>query len=104
MSWETRANGKRYYTRSRRVNGRIVREYVGGGSIGELSEQMDAIEREERQQRAETIREAKAERDRFDELLTEFETVTDNIGRGLLIAAGYHQHNRSEWRKRNEQA
>lgn len=104
MSWETRAKGNRYYTRSHRVNGRIVREYVGGGAIGELSKQMDVMEREERRQRAEDIREAKAERDRFDDLLTEFETVADNIGRGLLIAAGYHQHNRSEWRKRNEQA
>lgn len=104
MSWETRPNGSRYYTRSRRVNGRIVREYVGGGAIGELSEQMDAIEREERQQRAEAIRDAKAERDSFDELLRQFEEITENIGRGLLIAAGYHQHNRSEWRKRNEQA
>jgi len=103
MSWETRANGNRYYTRSRRVNGRIVREYVGGGAIGELSEQLDAMEREQRQERAEAIREAKARMDSFDELLTEFETVADNIGRGLLIAAGYHQHNRSEWRKRNEQ-
>jgi hypothetical protein len=104
MSWETRANGNRYYTRSRRVNGRIEREYVGGGEIGELSEQMDAMKREERQQRAEAIREAKSQMDGFDELLTQLETVADSIGRGLLIAAGYHQHNRSEWRKRNEHA
>jgi len=102
MSWETRANGKRYYTRSRRVNGRIQREYVGGGTIGELSEQLDVAEREERQLRAEAIRDAKSQMDSFDELLTQFETLTENIGRGLLIAAGYHQHNRSEWRKRSE--
>lgn len=102
MSWETRSNGKRYYTRSRRVNGRIQREYVGGGTIGELSEQLDAIEREERQSRAEAIRAAKLQMESFDELLTKFETLADNIGRGLLIAAGYHQHNRSEWRKRSE--
>ncbi|MCA9128602.1 MAG: hypothetical protein KDB22_16055 [Planctomycetales bacterium] len=84
--------------------GRIVREYVGGGAIGELSEQMDAMEREERQQRAEAMREAKSQMESYDELLAQFETVADNIGRGLLIVAGYHQHNRSEWRKRSEQA
>ena len=102
MSWENRPNGRKYYTRSRRVNGRIQREYVGAGSLGELAEQFDIEEREERQLRAEAIREAKLARDSFDELLTQFEDIAETIGRGLMIAAGYHQHNRSEWRKRNE--
>ena len=39
----------------------------------------------------------------MDESLSYFEELADIIGRGLLIVAGYHQHNRSEWRKRNEQ-
>jgi transcriptional regulator of NAD metabolism len=86
------------------VNGRIQREYVGGGTIGELAEQLDVIDREERQQRAKEIRESKSEIDVFKERLTQFETLAEIIGRGLLIAAGYHQHKRSEWRKRNEQA
>ena len=101
MSWEKRANGNRYYTRSRRVGGRIQREYIGGGATGEFVARLDNIDRELRLLDAESIRQARRETERMDELLAGFEELADNIGRGLLIVAGYHQHNRGEWRKRN---
>ena len=104
MSWETRANGNRYYTRSRREGGRIRREYVGGGTVGELAAKLDEIDSESRLLEAESIREARRLAALMDEALAEFEELADNIGRGLLIVAGYHQHNRNEWRKRNVQA
>jgi hypothetical protein len=103
MSWETRPNGNRYYTRSRRECGKIQREYVGGGAVGELAAKLDEIDRESRLLEAESIREARRLAEQMDESLAEFEELADYIGRGLLILAGYHQHNRSEWRKRNEQ-
>lgn len=101
MSWEFRPNGKRYYTRSRRLNGRVQREYVGGGALGELAELLDIEEREEQRSRAEAIRDAKLRLDRLDARLMQFEMLADQVGRGLLLAAGYHQHHRHEWRKRN---
>ncbi len=103
MSWEMRENGNRYYTRSHREQGRIRREYVGGGTLGELAARLDEIDRELRLQESESIRHTKRNAERLDEALGEFEQLADNIGRGLLIVAGCHQHNRSEWRKRNEQ-
>ena len=42
--WEKRERGGLYYTRSRKVNGRVVREYVGSGASGELAALMDAQE------------------------------------------------------------
>jgi hypothetical protein len=42
--WEKRERGGLYYTRSRKVNDRVVREYVGGGALGELAALMDAQE------------------------------------------------------------
>jgi len=35
MAWERRQRGGRYYTRTRRINGTRVREYVGTGPLAE---------------------------------------------------------------------
>jgi hypothetical protein len=45
MGWER----GRYYTRSRREGGRVVREYVGAGPAAALISQFDAIERVRRE-------------------------------------------------------
>ena len=44
MSWEYRGKQGPYYTRTRSINGRIVREYIGAGLSGRLA----AAEDEER--------------------------------------------------------
>jgi hypothetical protein len=48
MGWDK----GRYYTRSRKDNGRVVREYVGAGQLAALAAQMDALEREKREAEA----------------------------------------------------
>lgn len=96
MGWD---KGGRYYTRSKRVNGRVVREYVGGGAAGELIAEFDALERDKRE--AERAR-AKIERDRvaaLDAPLAELDELADLVARAALAAAGYVQHKRGEWRK-----
>jgi hypothetical protein len=94
----------RYYTRSKKVNGRVVREYVGGGRVAELVAQMDAIKRQQREaERAARLAE-RAELDALDAPLDELNDLAELLARAALAAAGFHQHKRGEWRRRREQA
>jgi hypothetical protein len=100
--WERRERGGLYYTRSRREDGRVVREYVGGGYSGERAAQIDAEKRQRYQQERAARKE---ERERLDELMAPVEELceaAEAIVRAVLLASGYRQHNRGEWRKRRE--
>jgi hypothetical protein len=99
MGWENRLRGGRYYTRSRKVGGRVVREYVGTGLIAELSAQMDAEEREERVQARAAVR-AERDRDRAQEkALTDYCRTVGEVLAEALLAAGYHKH-KGQWRRK----
>ncbi len=100
MSWEVRG-GKKYYTRSRRIRGRVVREYIGGGIVGELAAEADAAAREKRQQELKRDRELERQSQEFDRGIEGFDSAADNLARAILIVAGNHQHNRGEWRRHN---
>lgn len=94
MAWETRGNG-RYYYRKRWMNGTCQSEYIGAGLIAELMAERDRIERElAAQQKAliDAINEP-------DELLQLAGDWLDVLTKGVLLAAGYHQHKR-QWRQR----
>ena len=104
MGWETRKRGGRYYTRSRRVGGRVVREYVGGGVIGELAADVDALERAERTAHDEEFRQQQSENRELDEMIDGFSSGIDVIVATTLESAGYHRHKRGEWRRRRKGA
>jgi hypothetical protein len=93
-----------YYYRVRRENGRVVREYVGRGRVAELMAKLDALDREkkreERRLDAAALRNKKAELAALDADLEALIETTDLLARAALVAAGYHQHKRGEWRKR----
>ena len=87
MAWETRPNGGRYYTRSRRENGRVVREYVGCGQKGELAAAIDAAHRAERGAERTMIR---SEQDRMRAIDAELASLSINE---LLCLTRSHSHN-----------
>ena len=100
MGWESRARGGRYYTRSRKVNGRVVREYVGTGPVAELMAEMDALERTRRISEREVLR---AERDKTVSVEASVGALCEAVDlmvRTALLLAGYRQHRRGEWRRR----
>jgi hypothetical protein len=98
MGWERDS----YYTRSRKVNGRVVREYVGAGRLAELAAQLDALDRDQRESDADARRAARAELDALAASLSELNRRCDLLTRAALVAAGFRQHKRGEWRKRRD--
>ncbi|MBM3983698.1 MAG: hypothetical protein FJ304_26195 [Planctomycetes bacterium] len=97
MGWD---KGGRYYTRSRRENGRVVREYVGGGAPGALVARLDADERARREAERDAVRAESEAAAALDTALAELDELADLLTRAALAAAGYTQHRRGEWRKR----
>jgi hypothetical protein len=98
MGWDK----GRYYTRSRKVNGRVVREYYGAGEAAELIAELNALEREERDLRRLDQRALRDELDALDGSLGELHTQAELLARVALAVAGFHQHHRGEWRKRRD--
>ena len=103
MSWETRGVYGPYYTRSRRVDGRVVREYVGRGPLAEIIAQADEAEREARRLERGREREQLEQDRELDQLFSAYSAGVDELLRGVLEAAGYYRHKRGEWRRRREQ-
>lgn len=99
MSWECPRGKGRYYTRSRRVGGRIVREYFGTGPAAERAAAQDA---ERRAERLALAAEKRIQEDRSREaaaLLDAYCQLTDQLLAAALTEAGYHQHDRGAWRR-----
>ena len=87
-------------SRSRKVGGRVVREYVGTGPIAELMAEMDAVERAKSKAEREAMW---AERERSASIEASVGALceaADLMVRTALVLSGYHQHKCGEWRKR----
>ena len=97
MSWEQGPRGRKYYTRTRRLGGRCVREYLGGGLEAQAAAAADALRRAERQAQAAPRR---RERDRLravDGLVLELFEAASLVASAALVASGHHRHG-GEWR------
>jgi hypothetical protein len=99
MGWDE----GRYYTRSKKVNGRVVGEYFGAGRVAELAAQMDAIERDERQAERAALQAELAKLEALDAPRNDLDQVADLLARAALTVAGFRQHKRGGWRKKRVQ-
>jgi hypothetical protein len=95
MCWER----GRYYTRTRKVDGGAIREYLGRGPEAHLAAALDAARRQERKARRLALQ-AEAERRRAVDLpLRAFGRLSDLLAGAALVLAGFHRHDRGPWRK-----
>jgi hypothetical protein len=102
MGWEKRERGGLYYTRSKKVGGRVIREYVGGGILGHIAALQDAQERQWREAEAASW---KQEYERLEALVAPVEDLceaTEILYRAALLSAGFRRHQRGEWRRKRE--
>jgi hypothetical protein len=95
MGWE-----RGYYYRVRKVGGRVLREYVGAGRVGELAAELDAAQRERRRLDTLALRDKIAELDAIETAVKALNGRADLLARAALLTAGFRRHKRGEWRKR----
>lgn len=99
MSWEGRRKGK-YYYRARRINGRVVKEYIGSGAEAEEAAKRDEEAREAARKRDEAFLEFKKENDKLEVMFQVVEICIKVLMEQTMTAAGYHRVNRGPWRKK----
>jgi len=100
MAWETRNGRGRYYTRSRRVNGRVARQYIGAGIAGELAACEDAQRLAEREKQRSAWMSQRQEMEAIEGLVGDRRKALAALTGATLLQAGFHRHHRGEWRKR----
>jgi hypothetical protein len=83
VGWDKRG----YYYQVQKVKGRVVRRYCGKGLVAELIARHDALNREYREG-------CRADAAAFRDELAELDAAA------AMTAAGFHLHNRGEWRKK----
>lgn len=98
MGYEKRG-GNEYYYRKRRVNGRVVSQYIGGGDLARFTYELDQADRElERIDQADR-QEARTESILLDKQVEiDLKTINEAI-ESELVNAGYHKVT-GLWRKK----
>src|SRR5215212_11593258 len=76
--------------------GKVIREYIGAGTLGELAAKTDALRRLRREREGMAWREERESLEALDRALGELDEAAEILARAALYAAGYHRHNRSE--------
>ena len=100
MAWENRKGHGRYYTRSIKRVGRVMRQYFGIGPLAELAAKEDADRRAERAAEHEAWRDEREQIEAVEDQVRVVHRSADLLMKAVLYAQGYHQHKRGEWRCR----
>lgn len=99
MAWERRRNGT-YNYRTRKEQGRVVKDYIGTGPVADVAAERDTLARAARADAVELHRKEQSVLQILDEPVTDFATTLETLTRAHLVSSGYHRHHGGEWRKR----
>jgi hypothetical protein len=99
MAWEQRKSAKYFYA-SRRLGRRVRKLYFGRGPHAEVAAAALDAARQQRRQAAAAAREEQAKFQEIDHLLADFHGQSGDWLAPALIAQGFHQHDRGQWRRR----
>jgi len=99
MAWETRS-GRPYFYHSARVDGRVVKDYVGTGPVAELAAKLEAQDRRRRREAAEALEADRARAAPAEAASAALDTFAGDLVTAALLAAGYHRPNYAPWRRR----
>jgi hypothetical protein len=100
MALETRKSGKRYYYRYARVDGKVVKRYIGSGQQALIAAEIDRLKREEREAvRAVERRELEKINEALEPLAA-FGDAYDVLLQAALMNSGFH-YRKGQWRRSN---
>lgn len=97
MAWK-----RGYYYRNKRIDGKVVTEYLGSGYSAQLFDQLNQHAQAEAERKHQAWRAIQDEQQRLDQMIDAYGRLADAYVTALLLVNGYRQHKRSEWRKRRE--
>jgi hypothetical protein len=103
MAWETRAgSANAYYTRSRKVRGRVVREYVGaeGSPTAAIAAAEDEMRREAKERSRLELASLGLQDLQTDAPLEALMAVGEALLGATLVISGHYRHDRGPWRRR----
>jgi hypothetical protein len=97
MPWETRRKGRFYY-RSRRENGRPIKQYLGRGPAAARAAAAIETKAAERLAEQKAIAEFTNQMEPGDRALDGVDRYLEMLTEGTLLASGYREH-KGSWRK-----
>ena len=99
MGWVNRGE-KRYFYRSVSVGGRSRKQYFGAGPAAELAAAADQQRQHLRVGERSGLRATEQAVDHACSLLHEAGQWTEVLVQAALLLAGFHRHDRGNWRRR----
>jgi hypothetical protein len=99
MAWETRGD-RRYFYRSYRAGGRVLRAYFGTGPAAVLAADRIAVERAAQVEESALLHVDRAQQEPAERAFESLTAATQLALAAELLAAGFQRYHRGAWRRR----